>query len=236
MRRLAAGLLALALLVGAHALAPAARATAALPGHPFIAALGPLRPLIAELYRLRFDASRSADRVLGQLDDAWTILSLCPDRPEEFVGFGLYFVVDAPPLVADPVERGALARAGLELFAWGRRLHPRSSLVPLTEGIALERLRRADLVERAAAGFATEEELLARLLDRSDEALRNAADPDDAWRAPVRTDVCHWLGALLSRGELSAELRVRAVALARRLLAWSDLPAADRDALAAAVR
>src|SRR5215831_1237499 len=164
MRRLVLLLVALALFAAAQGLSPAGE-RASLPGHPMVAALGPLRPIVAELVRLRFDASCRSARVFGQLDDAWTVLALRADRSEEFAWFGSYFVFDAPAFVFDAAERKVLQRAGLEIFQWGHRLHPGEWSLALKECYALDHLLKE------AHDAAEDEALSGRLLDRCKQLL-----------------------------------------------------------------
>jgi hypothetical protein len=230
MRRLAFAAAALALFVAAQWLAPPAGKRLSLPGRPLVAALGPLRPIVAELVRLRFDSSRLTERVFGQLDDAWTVLALRPDRPEEFAWFGGYFVIDAPTHVFDPVERRVLVQAGFEILQWGRRLHPDDWHVPHAESIALYHLLQADPARAAA------DALRARLLDRCEEMVAHAPAPDDPRRGLLRVSVEMWLEAVLKQPGLAAPLAERARLLAQRLLAWPDLAEASRKALTEAIR
>lgn len=229
-KRIVLALLALALFASAQWLAPPAAERPSLPGHPLASALGPLRPIVAELVRLRFDSSCLAERVFGQLDDAWTVLALRADRPEEFSFFGSYFVFDAPALLFDAGERRVLERAGLEIFEWGRRLHPDAWKLKLLEGYALDHLMK----EARAAGEL--EALRARLLDRCGELLERPPAPDDAGRGILRENVAMWLHSTLTRVERGAPNATRARDLARRLLAWPDLSQPSRDALQEALR
>lgn len=230
MRRVVIALAALALFASAQWLAPPAGERPSLPGHPVIAALGPLRPIVAELVRLRFDSSRLAERVFGQLDDAWTVLALRPDRPEEFSFFGSYFVFDAPALLVDPAERRALERAGLEIFEWGRRLHPESWRLELLEGYALDHLMKE-------ARDATEAEALrGRLLDRCGEMVARPPALEDAGRGVLRENVAMWLHSTLTKAGRGTPAAARARELALRLLSWPDLSEPSREALREALR
>lgn len=237
MKRLAVALAALGLFALAHRIEPRGAAWPTLPGHPLVAALGPLRPLVAELVRLRFDSSWRGEQLFGQLDDAWTVLALRPDRAEEFAHFGCYFVIEAPRLTVDPADQRVLARAGLDILEWGRRLHPGDWRVPQAECLAVEFLLRADPQRADAAA------LRARLLDRCDELIAHAPAPDDPHRGNVRVDVAmrlEWMLKQVGRSapitERAAPLAERAKNLANRLLAWPDLPDATRNALTNALR
>jgi hypothetical protein len=230
MRRIAFALLALALFVSAQQLAPSERERPNLPGHPLVAALGPLRPIVAELVRLRFDSSRLAERVLGQLDDAWTVLALRPDRPDEFAFFGSYFVFDAPTLVIDPAERRVLERAGLEIFEWGRRLHPADWRLTRDESYALDHLLKE-------SGDRSEVETLrARLLERCEELVARPPALDDAGRGILRESLAIWIHSMVTREESTAPLASRAREVARRLLEWPDLSAKAREELQESIR
>lgn len=229
MRRLVLILVALALFVAAQGLSPMGE-RASLPGHPLVAALGPLRPIVAELVRLRFDSSGHAERVFGQLDDAWTVLALRPDRPEEFGWFGSYFVFDAPALVFDAAERKVLQRAGLEIFQWGHRLHPGDWSLALKECYALDHLLKE------AHDAAEVETLSGRLLDRCEQILSRPPAPDVAGRGILRENVAMWLHATLKRSDGGGPLATRARELARRLLGWPDLSEVARTALSEAIR
>lgn len=230
MKRLAIAIAALALFAAAQRLAPPDRARVSLPGHPLVAALGPLRPIVAELVRLRFDSSRLSERVLGQLDDAWTVLALRPDRPEEFASFGSYFVFDAPTLLLDAAERRVLERAGLEIFEWGRRLHPADWRLELSESYALDHLlkERSDRAEVDA--------LLLRLLDRCEEMVARPPAPEDAGRGFLRESLAMWTHSIVLREEGGGPLAARARELARRLLEWPDLSARARGELQESAR
>jgi hypothetical protein len=228
---LAAGLLLLA-----HELAPRAAPAVDLPGHPLIGALGPLRPFVAELVRLRFESSRRSSRVFGQLDDAWAVLALAPGDPADFIHFGSYFVIDAPSLLADDVERGALVHAGLEILDRGRRLHPEAWQLALAEAAAVDHVRRQPDALRAAAGVGDAEALTRRLFARCEDALASAPPHDATGREYLLVQIEMLVERAAAQERARASLRPDFERVARRLLSEPDLPQTARTALENALR
>lgn len=225
-------------LVGAQLLAvrPEAGARSAeLSRRPWIVVLGPLRPLIAELLRMRFDASRQADLVMGQLDDAWSVLALTPERVDDFVHFGSYFLFDAVRIVDAPAERTACVRAGLEILEAGRAFHPHSARLAYVEALDLDQLARHAPERLASISFAPGEAPRGRafgLFVRAFE-LMSAQDPD-------RDEICFALAScaedFLRDDATPAALRAEARSAAEKLVALPDLPGATRASLEAALR
>jgi len=169
-----------------------------LPGSAPARALGPLRPVVAAVVRLRFEARRRDEEVLGQLDDAWRILALLPESVPDFGYYAAWCLFDAPTVARAAGERDACLAAGFELLAAGRSLHPDAWLLDWVEARALttfarlapDRLRQARLpagatacghalvlLDRAAAhaADARERELVA--MERESCAREVLADP-----------------------------------------------------------
>lgn len=227
---------AIAGLFAARALAPARASEPAAPGHPLIGALGPLRPFVAELVRLRFESSRRSARVFGQLDDAWSVLALSPGDPSDFIHFGSYFVFDAPALLQEDAERGALVQAGLEILARGRQLHPASWQLALAEAAAVDHVRRQPEALRAAAGAGDEEALVRRLFARCEDALAHAPPSGATGRTWLLVQLEMLIERAAAKERAPASIRPDFERFAGRLLAEPDLPPVARAALEAALR
>ena len=228
--------LAAGLFVLAHELAPRAAPVVDLPGHPLIGALGPLRPFVAELVRLRFESSRRSAHVFGQLDDAWSVLALAPGDPSDFIHFGSYFVIDAPSLLADDVERGALVHAGLEILDRGRRIHPKAWQLALAEAAAVDHVRRQPEALRALSGAGDAEALVRRLFARCEDALAHAPPRDATGRVWLLVQLEMLVERAAVQERARASIRPDFERFARRLLAEPDLPPTARGALEAALR
>jgi hypothetical protein len=226
---------ALAGLWAARALAPARAPDFAPPGHPLIGALGPLRPFVAELVRLRFESSRRAAHVFGQLDDAWSVLALAPGDPNDFIHFGSYFVIDAPALLQEDAERGALVQAGLEILARGRQIHPASWQLALAEAAAVDHVRRQPEELRALSGAGDAEALVRRLFARCEDALAHAPPRDATGRVWLLVQLEMLVERAAAEESALASIRPDFERLARRLLAEPDLPPTARTALEAAL-
>ena len=227
---------AIAGLWAAQGLAPARAPDLAPPGHPLIGALGPLRPFVAELVRLRFESSRRSARVFGQLDDAWSVLALAPGDPDDFIHFGSYFVIDAPSLLQEDAERGALVHAGLEILARGRRIHPASWPLALAEAAAVDHVRRQPEALRAAADAGDVAALTRRLFARCEDALAHAPPRGATGRVWLLVQLEMLIERAAAQERERASIRPDFERFARRLLAEPDLPPTARAALEAALR
>ncbi len=181
MRRVLPLLLALfgvAAIWGSHEIARPLATPASVPAPPWVALLGPLRPLVAELFRLRFESRRGDEGALGQLDDAWTVLALTPRRAADFVHFGWYFVFDATRLVRSATEREACVRAGFEILEKGREMQPRSARIACAQALALDQLARHSPERLKRLALPAGETPRGRALALFEEAVALAA-PDD---------------------------------------------------------
>lgn len=235
MRRLAYLLVAIACFAGAHALRDRSPRPTRVALRGRVAILGPLRPLVADLMRLRFEARRREGRWIGQVDDAWNVLALDPGSIPDFEQFAFHFVLDAPraPLTRD--ERDAFIAAGFEILSTGRRQHPRSARLACVEGLLLDALarRRPDAGDLAGLPAGSSPRELA--LDRFAESLALAA-PGSPDRTAIRVDFALAVEDALVDPGVPEGVRAAAARGARVLLAEPDLPEAMRDALRAALR
>jgi len=200
----------------------------------WVTLLGPLRPLVADLLRLRFEAMRGADQVLGQLDDAWRVLALAPESVDDFVHFAWYFVFDAVRMAGSAAERDECVRAGFELLKAGRALHPRSARLLYAEALALDQFARHAPERIAALALPPEESPRGRALERFEEALALAA-PTDEDSTFLRLALALCTEGILLDPATPARLRERARAVARRLLREGGLTQESRAALSSAV-
>jgi hypothetical protein len=231
-------LVAVALLAGADFLAPprSGRDGAAALGHPLVPVLGPLRPIVAELVRLRFDATRSADQVFGQLDDALSVLALRPDRIRDFVHFGWYFLLDVPVKLAGESERRAVVRAGLEILRRGQELHPRSAQPWFAEAFALDRIVRVDPRRLEGSSDLLGGPVAARMLEAYSAALARCGPPGEGERELVSLQFVPCVERILHDPATPPPVAVRARSAALELLAQPDLPAEAARALQDALR
>ena len=230
--RLALVAVAIGLLALAHRLAAPLAPRQVLSAPAWVTLLGPLRPFVAELTRLRFEAGRIRGQVLGQLEDAWSVLLLEPERPEDFAFFGHYFVFDAVRLASSTSERAACVRAGFEILAAGQRVHPRSARLRFAEALALDHFVRHAPERIAALGLPSDEPPRGRALAQFAEALALCAQ-DDPQRDFIRLALALCVEGILADPASVEPLRARAREAAERLLAEDDLPAETRSALRA---
>jgi hypothetical protein len=233
MRRAALPLVALLAFFGAWRLAPSTPAVE-LPHVPWIGLLGPLRPFVAELVRLRFDADERAGRTLGQLDDAWSVLTLAPDDPAEFVHLGSTFVFDAPHRASSRAQADACVLAGFAMLRAGRRVHPRSAAIAFAEGAAFEQLARVAPDRAALAPLASGESPRHAAIASLRLAFELAGARDDV--DLMRTNLSLSVEGVLADRAAPDDARALARTVASELLARPDLPAVERDALVKALR
>ena len=200
----------------------------------WIPLLGPLRPVLADLFRLRFEATRSQEAIHGQLQEAWTVLMLAPERADAFVAFSNWFLFDAPRLAATPAEREACLRAGFQILRTGRSLHPRSARLLFGEAVALDHFARHAPERIVSADLPPGETPRGRALDLFEQAFARTP-PDDPDRLFLRFSFAFCVQSLLADGTTPPDVRARARAAAERLLREPDLDAESRDALASAL-
>jgi hypothetical protein len=201
----------------------------------WITLLGPLRPFVGELVRLRFEATRAQQSIGGQLEEAWKVLLLEPQRAETFVDFASWFLFDAPRLAATAAERDACVRSGFEILRAGRTLHPRAARLLSAEALALDHFARRAPERLEPAGLRPGESARGRALVLLEEALA-LTPPDDADRFFLRLELALCIEGLLADPASDAELRARARAAAERLLREPDLDRESRESLSAALR
>ncbi|MBM4016042.1 MAG: hypothetical protein FJ293_13905 [Planctomycetes bacterium] len=135
-------------LAGALALAPRPR-DLRLPGAGAASLLGPLRPAVATVVRLRFEVRRRDDAVMASLADAWLALSLVPESVTDFVHYASWCLHDAPVAAQSAAERERCIEAGLAMVAAGRALHPDRHEFDWVEGRGRRRLGSAEEIAKA---------------------------------------------------------------------------------------
>ncbi len=216
------------------ALAPRSATLGAVPGATAASLLGPLRPLVAAVIRLRFEARRLDDEVLGQLDDAWRVLALVPESALDFTNFAAWFLFDAPAIARSLAERDACVEAGFRLLAVGRQLHPSCGRIDFVEATALISFARHAPERLRGAALAPGESGRRRAL----ELLRRAEQLSMA--VPVERELVRAARALaaeevLARADASPVEVALATTTAHELLAEPDLTDLMRAALQAAL-
>ncbi|MBL8843343.1 MAG: hypothetical protein JNL90_17615 [Planctomycetes bacterium] len=230
--RLLVGAVAAAL--GALLLLPTPRPEA-LPGSAAASTLGPLRPMVATVLRLRFEARRRDSTVAGQLDDAWRALALVPENAADFATFAAWFLFDAPALARSAAEREACVRAGFELLAAGRRLHPRFARLDFLEAIALQSFAR-QAPERLAwaplpSGTGATAHAFALLVRAHRQAAASPAPRSQQERELIAAALASAVAELLRDDATPAALRAEAAACADRLAEEEALSAEWRALL-----
>ena len=234
MRRALLALAAAAALGVATSTAPELAVPVPLRGAPFVALLGPMRPLVAELLRLRFD--RESFRGVERLDDAWNALLLDPHRADDFVHFGWHYLFDAGRRTTTLEERSACLDQGFALLRAGRALHPESAHLPYAEALALDALARHAEPRLVARLVPPGESIVRRVL--ADFALAfERSSRDERERPYIVVEALQIAGRVLEApGDGSVEdasLRDAAAALARVLLRSDELPETERSRLEA---
>ena len=204
-----------------------------LPGAEAASLLGPLRPAIAAVVRLRFEARRREAELRSPLDDAWRVLALQPESVTDFAAFAAWSLLDAPAIARSSAERDACIAAGFAMVAAGRVLHPNAFELDWVEARALRsialwapaRLRHAALPEGVSAlGLALQRFERARFL---------------AIKLPVRELLDAELGGcaaeLLVAPIASTDERAQARRVAVALIADPTTTVTLRDALQSAL-
>lgn len=188
-------LLALLALVTARVLAPS-------PGMPTGAsaaysALGPFRPLVAELRLLQFREQTLHFDEFAELDRALTILSLRPDRVDLWEYFANRFVRDQGFRRISAADQQDWVRAGFEVLRQGLVHLPTASVLWLTQGECLASLllHHPDLLGAVRRGTGTEEVWLEVLEDYG--RAYALAPPNTKERALSREQLLQWLRMLL---------------------------------------
>ncbi len=212
-----------------------APAVVAIPGASAAALLGPLRPWIATVVRLRFEARRRDSTVLGQLADAWRVLALVPESATDFATFGGWFLFDAPALSRSMAERAECVRAGFEILASGRELHPRHARIDLVEAAAVLNYLRVSPERLALAPLPVRTDPLGHAFELLRRALRHGAEAP-LERALIVSELAAVIEALLRDDSRPAGSRAAVGAAADELLAEPGLPELLRAALVAARR
>jgi hypothetical protein len=235
MRRLAYLLVAVACFAGAHALRDRSPRPPRVAQRGYVAILGPLRPLVANLMRLRFEARQREGRWIGQVDDAWNVLALDPGSVPDFEQFAFHFVLDAAQAPLTRGEREAFVAAGFEILRTGRRLHPASARLACVEGVLLDTLARRRPDAGWLAGLPAGSSPREHALERFAESLALSA-PDSPDRTAIRVDFALAVEDALADPGAPEGVGAAAARGARALLADPGLPQAMRDALRAALR
>ena len=81
---------------------------------PLAAALGPLRPLVAEMRLLLLQERIEQQRYQATLDDALTVVALRPDSAALWIQIAYRLCFDLPDYESDPERRAAWFALGLE--------------------------------------------------------------------------------------------------------------------------
>lgn len=183
------------------------------PGAAAASLLGPLRPAVAAVVRLRFEARRRDHEVLGPLADAWRVLALQPDRVDDFANYAAWCLHDAPAVARSVAERDRCRADGEAMLAAGRALHGDHPDLDWVEGRA-RRLRGGAELPHAL-----------ELLER---AWRNALR--DPRREFLAAELAACAAAVLGRDEPADRAAARAALAA--LLADDQTTPALREAVA----
>jgi hypothetical protein len=138
-RRLPLFLLAAVALAAALAVLPVGRSLP-IPGSGAASLLGPLRPAVATVVRLRFEVRRRDQEVMASLADAWLALSLVPESVPDFVHYASWCLHDAPIAARSAAERERCISAGFAMVAAGRAHHPDRHELDWVEGRARRRV------------------------------------------------------------------------------------------------